>query len=249
MRHNLERPLLIHGAKKARRRKTSPRRPCARVARAARALPRSLPARTLRRTAAARLDRARPVRPAQGSARRRADLHARRLGAPGVLNLLRGLCDNDHLAILYITHDIASARYIADETIVMYAGQVVEQSHGTALVDEPTHPYTQLLDRLGARSRRPHQSGRQTSEHTHVRDRRAGMSLRPAVPPRRWTSVARQILRISTSVTVISRTAGCTRRTRSRSRSGVSGAPTRGGRRRRHDHDPVAGYTSSSLAR
>lgn len=63
----------------------------------------------------------------------------------GVLNLLRGLCDNERLAILYITHDIASARYIADETIVMYAGQVVEHSQGTALIDEPTHPYTQLL--------------------------------------------------------------------------------------------------------
>jgi len=63
----------------------------------------------------------------------------------GVLNLLRGLCDNDRLAILYITHDIASARYIADSIIVMYAGQVVEQSRGTTLVDEPTHPYTQLL--------------------------------------------------------------------------------------------------------
>jgi peptide/nickel transport system ATP-binding protein len=63
----------------------------------------------------------------------------------GVLNLLRGLCDNDQLAILYITHDIASARYIADSIIVMYAGQVVEQSQGSLLVDEPTHPYTQLL--------------------------------------------------------------------------------------------------------
>lgn len=63
----------------------------------------------------------------------------------GILNLLKGLCDNEHLAILYITHDIASARYLADEIIVMYAGQVVERSRGTALVDEPTHPYTQLL--------------------------------------------------------------------------------------------------------
>ena len=63
----------------------------------------------------------------------------------GVLNLLRGLCDDEHLAVLYITHDIASARYLADETIVMYAGQVVERSRGTALVDEPAHPYTQLL--------------------------------------------------------------------------------------------------------
>jgi peptide/nickel transport system ATP-binding protein len=63
----------------------------------------------------------------------------------GVLNLLRGLCDDDRLAILYITHDIASARYLAEEIIVMYAGQVVEYSRGTALVDAPTHPYTQLL--------------------------------------------------------------------------------------------------------
>jgi peptide/nickel transport system ATP-binding protein len=63
----------------------------------------------------------------------------------GVLNLLRGLCDDERLAILYITHDIASARYLAEEIIVMYAGQVVERSRGTVLVDSPTHPYTQLL--------------------------------------------------------------------------------------------------------
>jgi len=63
----------------------------------------------------------------------------------GVLNLLRGLCDDEQLAVLYITHDIASARYIADETIVMYAGQVVERSEGTMLIDAPSHPYTQLL--------------------------------------------------------------------------------------------------------
>ena len=63
----------------------------------------------------------------------------------GVLNLLRGLCDDEKLAVLYITHDIASARYIADETIVMYAGQIVERSDGTALIDGPAHPYTQLL--------------------------------------------------------------------------------------------------------
>ena len=49
----------------------------------------------------------------------------------GVLNLLRGLCDDERLAILYITHDIASARYLAEEIIVMYAGQVVEHSRGT----------------------------------------------------------------------------------------------------------------------
>ena len=63
----------------------------------------------------------------------------------GILNLLKGLCVSEELAILYITHDIASARYLADEVIVMYAGQIVERSFGTTLVDEPAHPYTQLL--------------------------------------------------------------------------------------------------------
>jgi peptide/nickel transport system ATP-binding protein len=63
----------------------------------------------------------------------------------GVLNLLRELCDTKNLAMMYITHDIASARYIADETAVMYAGQVVERARGTDLIDQPVHPYTQLL--------------------------------------------------------------------------------------------------------
>ena len=63
----------------------------------------------------------------------------------GVLNLVRSLADDEHMAMLYITHDIASARYIADETIVMFAGQVVEHSDGVTLIDEPAHPYTRLL--------------------------------------------------------------------------------------------------------
>jgi peptide/nickel transport system ATP-binding protein len=63
----------------------------------------------------------------------------------GVLNLLRALCDDKNLAMLYITHDIASARYIADDTIVMYAGQIVERASGTTVIDGPVHPYTQLL--------------------------------------------------------------------------------------------------------
>ena len=63
----------------------------------------------------------------------------------GVLNLLRSLCDERNLALMYITHDIASARYVADETAVMYAGQVVERARGTTVIDAPAHPYTKLL--------------------------------------------------------------------------------------------------------
>src|SRR6266567_3576217 len=43
-----------------------------------------------------------------------------------VLNLLLRLKDEEQLALLFITHDIASARYFAEETLVMYAGQMVE---------------------------------------------------------------------------------------------------------------------------
>jgi peptide/nickel transport system ATP-binding protein len=63
----------------------------------------------------------------------------------GVLNLLADLRDREQLAILYITHDIASARYLADTIVVMYAGQVVESGPAVQVTDSPAHPYTQLL--------------------------------------------------------------------------------------------------------
>ena len=62
-----------------------------------------------------------------------------------VLNLLLRLKEEDRLALLYITHDIASARYFADETMVMYAGQMVEGGPSEAVTQTPRHPYTQLL--------------------------------------------------------------------------------------------------------
>src|SRR5207248_4700246 len=47
--------------------------------------------------------------------------------------------------ILYITHDIASARYVADRIIVLYAGHLVEAGPTETVLSEPKHPYTQLL--------------------------------------------------------------------------------------------------------
>src|SRR5438270_8297723 len=63
----------------------------------------------------------------------------------GVLNLLADLRNEEGLAILYVTHDIASARYLADTISVMYAGQLVESGPAVQLTDSPQHPYTQLL--------------------------------------------------------------------------------------------------------
>ena len=62
-----------------------------------------------------------------------------------VLNLLLRLKEEDGLAFLFITHDIASARYFAEETLVMYAGQVVEGGPTEEIIQRPQHPYTQLL--------------------------------------------------------------------------------------------------------
>jgi peptide/nickel transport system ATP-binding protein len=63
----------------------------------------------------------------------------------GVLNLIEQLKEERGIAYLYITHDIASARYIADQTIVMYAGYMVEGAGSDELMQQPAHPYTHLL--------------------------------------------------------------------------------------------------------
>jgi peptide/nickel transport system ATP-binding protein len=62
-----------------------------------------------------------------------------------VLNLLRRLRDEQGLSLLYVTHDMASARYIADEIAVMYRGRIVERGPAHQLVSDPQHPYTRLL--------------------------------------------------------------------------------------------------------
>ena len=63
----------------------------------------------------------------------------------GLLNLMATLRDEEGVSVLYITHDIASARYVADRLIVMYAGQVAETGPIEDVLAHPRHPYTQLL--------------------------------------------------------------------------------------------------------
>jgi peptide/nickel transport system ATP-binding protein len=63
----------------------------------------------------------------------------------GLLNLMAELRDTMGVSILYITHDIASARYVADRLIVMYAGQIAESGPIDEVLASPRHPYTQLL--------------------------------------------------------------------------------------------------------
>ncbi|MFT5680969.1 MAG: peptide/nickel transport system ATP-binding protein [Myxococcota bacterium] len=62
-----------------------------------------------------------------------------------ILRLLKGLVEEQGVAMVFITHDLAAARFLADRIFVLYAGQVMEASPSDALVTDPLHPYTQLL--------------------------------------------------------------------------------------------------------
>ncbi len=63
----------------------------------------------------------------------------------GLLNLMAQLRESEGVSVLYITHDLASARYVADRLIIMYAGQIAEAGPVEEVLTNPKHPYTQLL--------------------------------------------------------------------------------------------------------
>ncbi len=63
----------------------------------------------------------------------------------GILNLMLKLKEERGIAFLYVTHDLAAARYVADDILVMYAGQIVERGPIEQVLAEPLHPYTRLL--------------------------------------------------------------------------------------------------------
>jgi peptide/nickel transport system ATP-binding protein len=63
----------------------------------------------------------------------------------GLLNVMTRLRETEGVSLLYITHDIASARYVSDRILVMYAGHLVESGPTEDVLARPKHPYTQLL--------------------------------------------------------------------------------------------------------
>ncbi len=62
-----------------------------------------------------------------------------------LLDMLRALARDLGLAIIIVTHDIAAARLLAHRIVVMRHGQVVEEGLTDRVLDDPQHPYTQLL--------------------------------------------------------------------------------------------------------
>ncbi len=62
-----------------------------------------------------------------------------------ILNLLARLKRDRGLAILLITHDLASARFLAERVLVLFQGRVVESGSSADVVSTPLHPYTRAL--------------------------------------------------------------------------------------------------------
>jgi ABC-type glutathione transport system ATPase component len=63
----------------------------------------------------------------------------------GVLNLLATLQREEHLGVLYITHDLATARHFADDVMVMHSGRIVERGPADEVILRPKHEYTRSL--------------------------------------------------------------------------------------------------------
>jgi peptide/nickel transport system ATP-binding protein len=62
-----------------------------------------------------------------------------------ILGLLDRLKRERDLALLYVTHDLATARHFSAEILVMYRGEIVERGPSDEVILRPAHPYTQLL--------------------------------------------------------------------------------------------------------
>ena len=102
----------------------------------------------------------------------------------GVLNLMSELREREGVSFLYITHDVASARYLADRVLVMYAAHLVEEGATEEVLHRPKHPYTQLL--LSAvpdpRADLGLADARDVGEPPKVVDPKPGCRFRPRCP-------------------------------------------------------------------
>src|SRR5690242_21270878 len=93
----------------------------------------------------------------------------------GILNLMTRLKHERDIAFLFVTHDLASARYVADDILVMYAGQVVESGPVEEVLSAPLHPYTRLL-----LSAAPDPTTKLHAKRIEVRKGRASAAVDPA---------------------------------------------------------------------
>lgn len=86
----------------------------------------------------------------------------------GILNLMEKMKKEYNVAFMYITHDLATARYFAERTAVMYVGHMVEWGETEDIIRHPQHPYTQLL--ISAVPD-PRKRNREKGESLHIKNK------------------------------------------------------------------------------
>ena len=62
-----------------------------------------------------------------------------------ILNKMKKLKDTNDVSFMFITHDIATAKFMGDRILIFYKGAIVEQGNTSAVINNPSHPYTRLL--------------------------------------------------------------------------------------------------------
>ncbi len=127
-----------------------------------------------------------------------------------ILNLLDRLKRERNLALLYVTHDLATARYFSAQIMVMYRGEIVEHGPSDEVILRPSHsvPAAARLGRAGSRAD-PGRAGARRAGHgrrrarTGQRERPGGLCRRPSDvrrPPVRGASSGHAVRRPWTSV-------------------------------------------------
>jgi peptide/nickel transport system ATP-binding protein len=99
-----------------------------------------------------------------------------------VLNLVGSLRRELAMAVLFVTHDIAAARMVADRIAVMYLGRIVEQGPAAEVTSRPMHPYTEAL--VGAVPVLGRRSPRVLGEPASPVNPPAGCAYHPRCPVR-----------------------------------------------------------------
>ncbi|MFB5598891.1 MAG: ABC transporter ATP-binding protein [Nitrososphaeraceae archaeon] len=62
-----------------------------------------------------------------------------------ILSLMKKLKEIENISFIYITHDLSTSRYVGDNIIILYKGQIIEHGNIGEVIDNPLHPYTKAL--------------------------------------------------------------------------------------------------------
>ncbi|WP_091716474.1 ABC transporter ATP-binding protein [Methylobacterium phyllostachyos] len=111
-----------------------------------------------------------------------------------ILDLIKGLQDEEGMSVLFITHDMGVVAEIADRTVVMYQGRAVEAGPTARIFDAPAEPYTRAL--LAAVPRLGTMAGRARPMRFPVVDRATGLAAATPETPDTVQATARPVLEV-----------------------------------------------------